>query len=77
MDVIDELTDLSGAPSNEVKKISAKAIREIENLRLVLRDALDAIELAYDFDGNVFGIEHNDVMDLILKINYILKDKML
>ena len=33
MDIVDELTDLSGAPANEVKAVADKAIKEIERLR--------------------------------------------
>ena len=33
MDVIDELTDLSGAPPHEVKAVADRAIKEIEKLR--------------------------------------------
>ena len=42
MDIVDELTDLSGAPANEVKAVADKAIKEIERLRdlgLTMRNA--------------------------------------
>lgn len=37
MDILDELTDLSGAPPHEVKAVAERAIKEIEQLREVLR----------------------------------------
>ena len=40
MDIVDELTDLSGAPSHEVKAVADKAIKEIERLRKVLQKNL-------------------------------------
>jgi len=33
MDIVDELTDLSGAPANEVKAVADKAIKEIKRLQ--------------------------------------------
>ena len=33
MDILDELTDLAGAPSHEVKSVADRAIKEIERLR--------------------------------------------
>ena len=38
MDIVDELTDLSGAPANEVKAVADKAIKEIERLREELKN---------------------------------------
>ena len=47
MDIVDELTDLSGAPANEVKAVADKAIKEIERLRGTLQKIAD--------------IEHEDI----------------
>ena len=47
MDIVDELTDLSGAPANEVKVVADKAIKEIERLREALQKIAD--------------IEHEDI----------------
>ena len=33
MDIVDELTDLSGAPPHEIKAVADRAIKEIEKLR--------------------------------------------
>jgi hypothetical protein len=41
MDIVDELTDLSGAPANEVKAVADKAIKEIERLREALQELVD------------------------------------
>lgn len=44
MDILDELTDLSGAPPHEVKAVADRAIKEIELLRKErdrLREALE------------------------------------
>ena len=37
MDILDELTDLSGAPPHEVKAVADKAIKEIVRLREALQ----------------------------------------
>ena len=55
MDIVDELTDLSGAPPHEVQAVANKAIKEIERLREALKEILthetdyepyDCIEIA-------------------------------
>ena len=33
--------------------------------RALLRRLADALDLAFDYDGDVFGRHHNDVVDLI------------
>lgn len=38
MDVLDELTDLAGAPPHEVKAVADRAIKEIERLRNELKN---------------------------------------
>ena len=43
MDIVDELTDLSGAPANEVKAVADKAIKEIERLRKEIHEYDDMI----------------------------------
>ena len=50
-----------------------KACNEYDTTRRLLKEALDAIELGFQFDdGDVYGMQHNDITDLAIEIEQIL-----
>jgi len=70
MDIVDELTDLSGAPANEVKAVADKAIKEIERLRKVnvmqarwLHEAHEEHKLFKDYVRQLLSVESAALKD--------------
>ena len=49
MDILDELTDLLGAPPHEVKAVADRAIKEIDRLREALKDIIDNSDPTYTY----------------------------
>ena len=50
-----------------------KACNGYDTTRRLLKEALDAIELGFQFDdGDVYGMQHNDITDLAIEIEQIL-----
>ena len=64
--VCDEMSAVGGCTCGE-------AADEIERLRKVLKKSLDLIDVAFDYDGNVFRIKHNDAVDVLLEGRSLLK----
>ena len=44
-------------------------IKELED---ALRQCYDALEVAFDYDADVFGIHHNDAVDAIMEAERLL-----
>lgn len=75
---------MSDAEENEVERI-ARAItfnsllnqaytaeRNTEKLREALKNCVAALDLAFDFEGDVFGSLHNDATDALVSAKKIL-----
>jgi hypothetical protein len=43
-----------------------EAVSRIEELEKALKACHDALDLAFDYDGDVFGIHHNDSLDAVI-----------
>ena len=46
-----------------------------EELEKALRQCYNAIEVAFDYDADVFGIHHNDAVDAIMEAERLLEIK--
>lgn len=53
----------------------ANAANENKRLRTVLKECQTMLEIAFDYDGNVFGKSHNRAVDANLVARAALKDK--
>jgi regulator of replication initiation timing len=49
--------------------------REVEQLREALKECQAMLEIAFDYDGDVFGKSHNRAVDANLVARAALKDK--
>jgi len=47
----------------------------VKNLEESLHKCYDALEVAFDYDGNVFGIHYNDAVDASLEAERLLEIK--
>ena len=46
--------------------------KEIKELKKALRQCYDMLEVAFDYDADVFGIHHNDAIDASLDAERLL-----
>jgi len=59
------MTDLEA----DAKAYHADYIQELE---AALRKCYDALEVAFDYDADVFGIHHNDAVDASMEAERLL-----
>jgi hypothetical protein len=48
--------------------------KQIERLRKALKNVGDALEIAFDYDGDVFRKKHNDATDALIEARKALKE---
>ena len=69
---IRQLTSGSGGIM-EMKQTIADKEKEIEELKAALRQCYDALEVAFDYDGDdVFGMLHNAAVDASMEAERLL-----
>lgn len=51
---------------NDEDTLYQEAANRIEELEKALKSCYDALNVAFDYDGDVFGIRHNDSLDAII-----------
>jgi precorrin-3B methylase len=66
MDIVERLR-------REEDALDDEAADEIERLREALKNAGDALEIAFNYDGDVFRKKHNDATDALIEARAALK----
>jgi predicted nucleic acid-binding Zn-ribbon protein len=71
------IDDLIFELEKQIKNTSnafSDARKQIERLRKALKNVGDALEIAFDYDGDVFRKKHNDATDALIEARKALKE---
>ena len=74
-DACRRIKQLTSGPGGimEMKQTISDKEKEIEELKAALRQCYDALEVAFDYDGDdVFGMQHNDAVDASIEAERLL-----
>ena len=74
-DACRRIRQLTSGPGGimEMKQTIADKEKEIEELKTALRQCYDALEVAFDYDGDdVFGMLHNAAVDASMEAERLL-----